>query len=146
MIDRKIFSKRFNIIKEERKVTMVDVAKALKITKQSVHKWTTGENIPSADTLVALVDYFGVPVDYLTGNGLFAKYERIIENRDVLIDTLAKMYPSLTIGDKSLINILRIAPDISFVQILDALMADIKFNPRTDEPVTISLFPFIPFS
>jgi len=67
MINRKIFSMRFNTIKDEQKVTMVDVAKALNITKQSVHKWTTGENIPSSDTLIALADYFNVSLDYLVG-------------------------------------------------------------------------------
>ncbi|MCL2853523.1 MAG: helix-turn-helix domain-containing protein [Defluviitaleaceae bacterium] len=46
---------------------MVDVAKALNITKQSVHQWSTGKSVPSSDTLIALADYFDVSVDYLVG-------------------------------------------------------------------------------
>jgi len=67
MINRNIFSTRLGILRWELNVTMVDVAKALNITKQSVHQWSTGKSVPSSDTLIALADYFDVSVDYLVG-------------------------------------------------------------------------------
>ena len=67
MIDRGFFSARFGFLRQDNGVNMVDVAKALNISKQSVHQWAAGKNVPSADTLVALADYFNVSVDYLIG-------------------------------------------------------------------------------
>ncbi len=67
MVDRNIFSARFGILRDDFNVTMVDVANALAISKQSVHQWATGKNVPSTDTLIALADYFNVSLDYLVG-------------------------------------------------------------------------------
>ena len=67
MIDRNVFSERFGVLRNDSKVTMVDIAKALDISKQSVHQWTNGKNIPASDTLLALADYFQVSLDFLTG-------------------------------------------------------------------------------
>jgi len=67
MIDRNIFSERFKTLRNSSNVTMVNVAKALEITKQSVHQWDTAKTVPSADKLVELADYFGVSLDYLVG-------------------------------------------------------------------------------
>ena len=67
MIDKNIFSTRFGALRDNSNLTMVDVAKALNISKQSVHKWATAKNVPASDTLVALADYFNVSLDYLTG-------------------------------------------------------------------------------
>ena len=37
------------------------------LTKQQVGLWRNGKNIPNAETLCALADFFGVSVDYLLG-------------------------------------------------------------------------------
>ena len=67
MIDRNIFAQNFAILREKHNVTMVDVANALNIKKQSVHQWAKAKNVPASDTLVALANYFNVSVDYLVG-------------------------------------------------------------------------------
>ena len=67
MIDREIFSERLKILRQTKEVTMVDVARALALSKQSVHQWETRKTIPDADKLVALADYFDVSIDYLVG-------------------------------------------------------------------------------
>lgn len=59
-----------NIIKELRKkkrMTQRDLAKAMKVSQQTVGAWETGRAIPGADTLSELSDYFNVTTDYLLG-------------------------------------------------------------------------------
>lgn len=59
-----------NIIKELRKkkrMTQRDLAKAMKVSQQTVGAWETGRAIPGADTLSELADYFNVTTDYLLG-------------------------------------------------------------------------------
>ena len=67
MIDKNIFSERFKLLRSNSNFTMVDIAKALSISKQSVHQWEIAKNIPSSDKLYALADYFDVSLDYLVG-------------------------------------------------------------------------------
>ena len=65
MIDRKIFSDRFRLLRAAVNLTMVDVAKALNITKQSVDCWDKQKTVPSADKLVELALLLNTSIDYL---------------------------------------------------------------------------------
>jgi transcriptional regulator with XRE-family HTH domain len=67
MLNREIFSERLKALRQQKQVTMVDVANVLGLKKQAVHQWETMKNIPSTDTLLALADYFDVSLDYLVG-------------------------------------------------------------------------------
>jgi transcriptional regulator with XRE-family HTH domain len=67
MIDRKIFSKRLKELRDHRKLTMVDVARTLEISKQSIHQWEAMKTVPSSDKLVELADILGCSLDYLVG-------------------------------------------------------------------------------
>ena len=67
MIDKKIFSSRFKELRNDSNTTMVDIAKRLKVTKQSVHQWNSQKSLPTADKLVELADFFNVSLDYLVG-------------------------------------------------------------------------------
>ena len=67
MINRNIFSDRLKALKMANNVTSIAIAKALNITKQSVHTWESMKTIPSADKLLELADYFDVSLDYLVG-------------------------------------------------------------------------------
>ena len=67
MLDRNIFSERLKTVRLMKNLTMVDIANALGISKQSVHEWQTKQSTPSVDKLLALADYFDVSLDYLVG-------------------------------------------------------------------------------
>jgi len=67
MVDKKIFSSRFKELRDSSNITMVDIAKILKVTKQAVHQWDSQKTIPTADKLVELADFFNVSLDYLVG-------------------------------------------------------------------------------
>ncbi|GHV34574.1 transcriptional regulator [Synergistales bacterium] len=67
MLNRKLFVERLRVLREQRQITIVDVADALGLKKQSIHQWETTKTLPSADKLIELADYFDVPIDYLVG-------------------------------------------------------------------------------
>jgi transcriptional regulator with XRE-family HTH domain len=67
MIDRKKFATCFKELRQIHNMSMVDVAKALGLQKQSVNAWDKQKAIPSADTLLDLADLFDVSLDYLCG-------------------------------------------------------------------------------
>lgn len=67
MIDRNIFSERLKILKNKQNLNMVEVAKNINISKQSVFQWEKGLTIPTSDKLLELAILLDVSIDYLVG-------------------------------------------------------------------------------
>jgi transcriptional regulator with XRE-family HTH domain len=68
MLNRELFSYRLKQLRTEKKLSMQALAQAVGLkNKGSIGQFETSLNIPSADTLVALADYFDVSLDYLVG-------------------------------------------------------------------------------
>lgn len=59
--------------RKERGLTQARLAEALNMTPAAVSKWETGAAVPDLDTLIALADYFRVPMDDLLGRTLEEK-------------------------------------------------------------------------
>lgn len=60
---------RLRNIREERGVSQEALAERLKVSRQTVSKWETGQVRPSADNLARLSQALGVPVDALVKDG-----------------------------------------------------------------------------
>lgn len=56
--------------RKNRGLTQAQLAEALNMTPAAVSKWETGAAVPDLDTLIALADYFRVPMDDLLGRTL----------------------------------------------------------------------------
>lgn len=56
--------------RKERGLTQAQLAEALNMTSAAVSKWETGAAVPDLDTLIALADYFYLPMDDLLGRTL----------------------------------------------------------------------------
>lgn len=68
MINREIFSDRLKQLRKEKNLSMQELAQIVGLkSKGSIGQFETGLNVPSADILVALADYFDVSLDYLVG-------------------------------------------------------------------------------
>lgn len=68
MINREIFSDRLKQLRKEKNLSMQSLAQIVGLkSKGSIGQFETGLNVPSADILVALADYFDVSLDYLVG-------------------------------------------------------------------------------
>lgn len=67
MFNRKVFAQRLSKLREERNLTMSDLAKAIGVSRPAISQFESSINLPSLDTLIVLVDYFDVSLDYLVG-------------------------------------------------------------------------------
>lgn len=56
--------------RKDRCLTQAQLAEALNMTSAAVSKWETGSAVPDLDTLIALADFFRVPMDDLLGRTL----------------------------------------------------------------------------
>lgn len=56
--------------RKNRGLTQAQLAEALNMTSAAVSKWETGAAVPDLDVLIALADFFRVPMDDLLGRTL----------------------------------------------------------------------------
>ena len=63
------FPERLRKLREERKPikSMAVVSELCGLEKGTVSRYERGERTPTVDALIALADYYGVSLDYLTG-------------------------------------------------------------------------------
>lgn len=61
------FGRIIKKLREEKGLSMQQLANELKTTKSSVNMWENGNAIPREQTLVKLSNYFGVSIDHLYG-------------------------------------------------------------------------------
>ena len=56
---------RIKELRQAKRMTQVDLAKSLGLTKQCVSNWENDNVLPSVEMLSRLADFFGVSTDYL---------------------------------------------------------------------------------
>ena len=61
------FAERFREILAESGKTQVEVAKAVKVSKQCINDYKMGRSLPSLETFCLLCEYLEVTPDYLLG-------------------------------------------------------------------------------
>lgn len=131
-------------IRLEKNLTQKQVAEGIDITEQSYQRYEYGRVVPSAAILIALAQYFDVPLDYLAGNGIFANWEDVIEYWDIILGEVGKLkfedghfsnlaellqtYSKQVEGDK-----------IKIGAFLSTLIAKIDFDKSTD-PISIKIY------
>lgn len=52
-------------LRKEKGLTQLELAEAIKVSRQAVSKWESGKAIPSTEKLRGLSELYGVPVDFL---------------------------------------------------------------------------------
>ncbi len=58
---------RLKELREEKRLTQVDVANAIKTSQRNIGRWEKGEVLPSSEFVIKLADFFEVTADYLLG-------------------------------------------------------------------------------
>lgn len=77
-----IFSKVLRSLMKEKKVTQVQLAKAMKVSQAAVSKWTNGA-LPDSAKIIEVSRYFNVPIDLLIGTEVSkSKTPNSIQNRE----------------------------------------------------------------
>ena len=61
------FCKRLKQLRTEKNVTIIQLAKDTNISKSAISNYELGLQIPSAQVIIILANYFNVSADYLLG-------------------------------------------------------------------------------
>lgn len=56
------------LLRKEKRLTQMQVAEEIKVSRQAVSGWETGTVVPSIENLKSLSVLYGVPVDHLLNN------------------------------------------------------------------------------
>ena len=67
MFSQEIFCRRLRQLRKTHKLTAEQLGKIFNVSKQTVSRWELGDRLPPLDVVVAIADYFGVSLDWLTG-------------------------------------------------------------------------------
>lgn len=62
-----MLSQRLKQLRDVKKITQKNLARALSVGLSTVAMWETGDRHPDHEMLVKIADFFGVSVDYLLG-------------------------------------------------------------------------------
>lgn len=67
MFSQEIFRARLLALRTDRNLTQQELAEMFSVTNSTISNLESGRRSPSVELMVALADYFGVSLDYLTG-------------------------------------------------------------------------------
>lgn len=56
-------------LRKEKGLTQLELAEAMKVSRQAVSRWELGTVMPSTENLRGLSELYGVPIDYLLNDG-----------------------------------------------------------------------------
>ena len=62
-----IFCERLKELRIEKGVGQIELAKAISVSKGIISLWENGLREPKLTNLIALAQFFDVPIDYLAG-------------------------------------------------------------------------------
>ena len=65
--ERTLFAERLKELRTEKNIGQNALAKELNLSNASLSYWETGKQIPSAEVIFKLSQYFNVSADYLLG-------------------------------------------------------------------------------
>lgn len=116
-MDMQTFASRLRAIREERNVSVTELAEHLGVNKTTVYRYETGAfNALKADSLIAIAEYLQVNPDYLTGG---SDNKHAAKGADGLQD-------DTTDAEKMLLELFRKLPADEQSMALDVLRAVLK--------------------
>lgn len=125
------FENQLKALRKSKGITQKQLASAIGASERGIQQYELGERKPTYDMLIALANYFDVPLDYLTGRGIFAEWDKVIENKEKILSALSK---SLSSQNLPLINpefIQKIVEDEDLLmRVMYAAVDSIEFNGR----------------
>ena len=62
-----VFIKRFKELRDEKSISLNELAKVLGVNKSTISRWEKGEQKPGFDAIIAISKFFNVPSDYILG-------------------------------------------------------------------------------
>lgn len=106
------FGKKLRSLREEKRLSQVELSKKLNVTSQALSQYELGKRIPDAEMIIRIADFFDVSVDYL----LDRTNERItVDNMKAILasdSAFARALDKLTTR-KELQELFKITKDLS---------------------------------
>src|SRR5690554_352216 len=59
------FGKKLRLLREEKKLSQIELSKKLNITNQALSQYELGKRMPDAEMILKMANFFAVSVDYL---------------------------------------------------------------------------------
>ncbi len=79
-------------LREEKEMTQSELAKAINSAQRNISNWETGKNEPDCQAILAIANFFKVPIDRLFGRTLSSDPTSELDKALLQkIDTLSKM-------------------------------------------------------
>lgn len=94
------FAERLCSLRNERKVSQAELAKALKVSTGTIGNYETGTRFPKRAMLEAIADYFNVGMDYLMG------YDDSLPEYNLEERLIVKHYREASERDKAIIKLI----------------------------------------
>lgn len=82
-----MLNQQIRLLRQARKMSQVELAKELNVTKQSVSNWENDNIQPSVEMLEKIAKVFSVSIDYLLGNDT----KESIDVSDLPMDVIAHL-------------------------------------------------------
>lgn len=78
---------RIRALREEKKLTQLELSKELKVKRQTIAQWENGERDLKTGYIIALANYFNVSTDYILG---LSEYKTTISNNIGIVTGLSE--------------------------------------------------------
>ena len=127
------FSERLKSLRIECGINQTKLGAEIGVTVKQIQRYESGESEPTLSKLLRLADFFHVPLDYLTGRGIFADWEEILANKDLVIAALEKTLPELKRFH------LREYPDHALASVLAAIVEKLTIS-HNGSDITVNLY------
>ena len=116
-----------------RKVTQKQAAVSAGVTEAMYQFYEYGKSEPTAGVLIALADYFDVPIDYLVGRGIYQNWDKLLSNKEAVFQAVESALPfskELHLNECS---------EQDLITLIPLLLSDVQFS---DNDIKITLLPF----
>lgn len=133
MFDKNNLSVRLYALRKAKGVNQATLGESVGVSLHAISKIEKGERAASIEVLCALADYFDVPLDYLTGRGIFENWEKIMQYKDVVLQLLYEQYRDL----KSPVLTFRALDDLdekTLMRVLPAIIERVEVDETGSRP------------
>lgn len=98
------FGEKLYSLRTQAKISQIQLAEILGVSRQTVSKWETGSMLPEIDKLIRISDQFHVSTDYLLRE---SKPEKVSANLDRLVLKFLGSAQDMDVISKELVEVMR---------------------------------------
>jgi transcriptional regulator with XRE-family HTH domain len=137
MFEKDLFAKHLRQLRIERGMSQSDLANVLGVSKFAISDMERSRRTTTLEKLYEICQFFDVSIDYLLGNGLYAKEEELLKFKKEILSALGGS-SEIVISDYDFLRILSVT--IADIVIQDGDTPEIQIYPQVDLNLLRPLF------